>query len=187
VANLPNPIWSLGHSTRSLEELVGILKAFGIETLVDIRTIPRSRTNPQFNQDTFPDDLGNSGIGYKHLKGLGGLRKSKKDSVNLGWTNLSFRGYADYMQTGQFSQTLEELMKLSENRNVAVMCAEAVPWRCHRRLVGDALLVRGYEVREIISRSRFQIHKLTGWAKVSGEMIIYPQDSKQTTISNESA
>jgi uncharacterized protein (DUF488 family) len=174
VPNLPNPIWSLGHSTRSLEELVGILKTFQVGVLADIRTVPRSRTNPQFNQDTFPVALQNSGIEYRHLKGLGGLRKANKDSINLGWTNLSFRGFADYMQTEEFSTALGELMKLSEDRNVAIMCAEAVPWRCHRRLIGDSLLVRGYEVCEIISPTRFQIHKLTEWAKLDGKSITYP-------------
>jgi uncharacterized protein (DUF488 family) len=173
-APVSNPIWSLGHSTRSLEELIRILRTFEIKTLVDIRTIPRSRANPQFNQDTFSSALEEQTIDYKHIKGLGGLRRARKDSINLGWNNLSFRGFADHMQTPEFSSALDELIQMSKNHNSAMMCAEALPWRCHRRLIGDALVVRGHKVREIISPLRFQDHVLTKWARVNEGMITYP-------------
>jgi uncharacterized protein (DUF488 family) len=163
---------TIGHSNRPLEELIGMLQAHGVTTLVDVRTVPKSRHNPQFNREALPAPLEAAGIAYRHMPGLGGLRHAPKDSTNTGWRNASFRGYADYMQTEEFERNLDELLAVPGD--VAVMCAEAVPWRCHRSLVGDALLVRGVEVQDITSKTRVQAHKLTQWAKVKGVEITYP-------------
>ncbi len=167
-------VYTVGHSTRSPDEFLEIVRAFSIETVADIRTIPRSRTNPQYNSEEFRVWLAEAGVEYVHLKDLGGLRKAHKDSVNTGWKNASFRGYADYMQTGQFENALHELLRLSAERTVAIMCAEAVPWRCHRSLVGDALLIRGIEVRDIMSPTAAKPHALTAWAQVDGLRLTYP-------------
>ncbi|MDQ2844274.1 MAG: DUF488 domain-containing protein, partial [Acidobacteriota bacterium] len=140
----------------------------------DIRTVPRSRKNPQYDQESLSSLLANHNIGYVHFKELGGLRHAKKDSVNGAWENASFRGYADYMQTDDFARAMEELVALAAERTTAIMCAEAVPWRCHRSLVGDALLVRGVEVLDIMSEKSAKPHKLTPWARVDGVRITYP-------------
>src|SRR5664279_899333 len=140
----PSPIvLTIGHSTRTLEEFIGLLKAHGATRVVDVRTVPRSRHNPQFNKDSLPGELKKAGLGYVHLPGLGGLRHAKLNSLNVGWRNASVRGYADYMQTPGFEQSLEELIRLAKQERIAIMCDEAVPWRCHRSLIADALLVRG--------------------------------------------
>ncbi len=136
-------IFTIGHSTRTLDEFIGLLKESGVQHVVDIRTIPRSRYNPQFNRETLPDHLVASDIAYTHVAGLGGLRHPRPDSPNRAWRNASFRGFADYMMTGEFRKSLEELMDLAGREVVSLMCAEAVPWRCHRSLIGDALVVRG--------------------------------------------
>ncbi len=167
-------IYTVGHSTRTAEELVELLRAHGIQTLVDIRTVPRSRTNPQFNQDTLPRTLAKEDLRYVHLSRLGGLRRTSKDSPNMGWRNTSFRGYADYMQTDEFTQGLEELRELTKDGPLALMCAEAVRWRCHRSLVADALYARGVEVRHITSRTRAEPHKLTPFAELHGRQVLYP-------------
>ena len=167
-------IYTLGHSTRTQQEFLSILHAFAIGTVVDIRTVPRSRTNPQYDQEEFRRWLGEDDVSYVHLKGLGGLRHARKESVNMGWRNASFRGYADYMQTIEFESALRELISLAGRRTVVLVCAEAVPWRCHRSLVGDALLVRGIEVLDIMSASVSKLHKLTPWARVDGLRIDYP-------------
>lgn len=167
-------IFTIGHGTHSLEEFIGILKAYCVQTLVDVRTIPRSRHNPQFNQETLPRDLKKSGLGYVHMKELGGLRKSRKDSTNLAWKNASFRGFADYMQTEDFEKGLKTLMSLAEKETVAVMCAESVPWRCHRSLIGDALLAKGFVVEDIYTAVSSKKHKMTAWAKVKGKKVSYP-------------
>lgn len=166
--------FTIGHSTRTLEELTGLLREHAVTLLVDVRTVPRSRTNPQFNRDTLPDSLRPSGIAYTHMPGLGGLRKTRPDSVNTGWRNLSFRGYADYMQTPEFAASLDELLALIQRAHVAIMCAEAVPWRCHRSLIADALLVRGVAVFDIVDAKHAPPHKLTPWARVEGTRITYP-------------
>ena len=165
---------TIGHSTRSIEEFIRLLQAHGVECLVDVRTIPRSRHNPQFNADALPISLKAASIGYEHTAALGGLRRAAADSVNAGWRNASFRGYADYMQTPQFVKAVEKLIRLAEKRRLALMCAEAVPWRCHRSLIADALVVRGVEVEHIMSLSRRQPHVMTPFAKVQGEQITYP-------------
>jgi uncharacterized protein (DUF488 family) len=168
------PVFTVGHSTRSAEEFVALLKAHRIESLVDVRTVPRSRHNPQFNRDTLPETLRRAGIEYLHLAELGGLRKAREDSVNTGWHNLSFRGFADYMQTPEFENGLARLMDLANARRATVMCAEAVPWRCHRSLIGDALVARGAEVLELSSMTRAQPHKMTPFARVEGTRVSYP-------------
>jgi uncharacterized protein (DUF488 family) len=168
------PVFTVGHSTRSAEEFVALLKAHGIELLVDVRTVPRSRHNPQFNRDTLPETLGRAGIEYLHLAELGGLRKAREDSTNTGWRNLSFRGFADYMQTPQFENGLARLMDLAKTRRAAVMCAEAVPWRCHRSLIGDALVARGADVFELSGLTRAQPHRMTPFAQVDGTRVSYP-------------
>lgn len=172
----PMTIYTVGHSTRSLEEFVGLLRAHGIGQLVDVRTIPRSRHNPQFNHDTMSAYLRNRRIGYRHLKELGGLRHARADSPNMGWHNASFRGFADYMQTPAFDTALEKLVTLSRRKTTAIMCAEAVPWRCHRSLIGDALVVRGIEVRNIMSLGSATRHSLTAMATVEGTRITYPPE-----------
>jgi uncharacterized protein (DUF488 family) len=144
--------------------------------LVDVRTMPRSRYNPQFNRETLPGSLAAAGIDYLHMPGLGGLRHPRKDSVNTGWRNLSFRGYADYMQTPEFEQHLAELLHEAEGRRTVAMCAEAVPWRCHRSLIADAALARGIPVLHIMSAEKADPHKLTTFARVEGERVTYPSD-----------
>ena len=169
-------VFTLGHSTLPIERFMGVLQIYGIEQLVDIRTIPRSRHNPQFNNSTLAESLSTQHLEYAHIQALGGLRRARKDSPNTGWRNASFRGYADYMQTEEFQDALEGLIHLSRRKRVAIMCAEAVPWRCHRSLVADALSVRGVPVVEILSESSYRMHTLTPFAKVEGVRITYPSD-----------
>jgi uncharacterized protein (DUF488 family) len=164
-------VFTIGHSTHPLEKFVQMLAAHGIEQLVDVRTIPKSRHNPQFNSDALERTLP---IVYRHMPGLGGLRRPRKDSINLGWKNASFRGYADYMQTREFDENLERLIELAGERRTAIMCAEAVPWRCHRSLIGDALLARGLEVEDILSESSRKPHRYTPFARVEGTRVTYP-------------
>jgi uncharacterized protein (DUF488 family) len=144
---------------------------------VDVRTVPRSRHNPQFNKASLPRSLRKAGLEYVHAPGLGGLRHANRDSANVGWRNASFRGYADYMQTPEFAQSLEELIRLASQGRIVLMCAEAVPWRCHRSLIADALLVRGIRTEDIMSATRRQVHTLTPFAKVRGTAITYPADT----------
>lgn len=167
-------LYTIGHSTRPLDELVELLRSFGVGTLADIRTIPRSRRNPQFEIRSLAVDLPAAGIRYVHLARLGGLRHPRKDSPNMAWRNESFRGYADYMQTGEFEAGLAELRELAEDGTAAIMCAEAVPWRCHRSLVADVLTARGATVEHIMARGHANPHRLTGFAQVHGEEIVYP-------------
>jgi uncharacterized protein (DUF488 family) len=168
------PIFTIGHSTRPIEEFINLLQAHGVEQLIDIRTIPRSRTNPQFNREALPESLAAAGIGYRHMPSLGGLRHARPDSLNTAWRNASFRGYADYMQTPEFAAAVEKLMALGRDKQTAVMCAEAVPWRCHRSLVGDALTARGIPVEDIMSATRRPLHTLTPFAQVEGTRVWYP-------------
>ena len=170
-------VFTVGHSTRELAEFIRLLQAHGVTRIADVRSIPRSRHNPQFNQDTLPDALKAAGIGYAHLPGLGGLRHARADSPNLGWRNASFRGFADYMQTEEFAESLEQLIELAKREHVALMCAEAVPWRCHRSLIADALTVRGIPVEDIMSVTQRRPHILTPWAQVEGRRIIYPAEA----------
>jgi uncharacterized protein (DUF488 family) len=167
-------ILTVGHSTRSIEEFLVILAAHGVEQLCDIRTIPKSRRNPQFARDELAASCARAGIAYEHLPGLGGLRHPRKDSINTAWRNDSFRGYADYMQTPEFERSLDELIELASERRTAIMCAEAVPWRCHRSLVADALTARGIAVEHIMSAKSRKAHTYTPYAKVDGERVTYP-------------
>jgi uncharacterized protein (DUF488 family) len=171
----PLTIYTIGHSTRSFEEFLHLLRAHGVQQVVDVRTVPRSRRNPQFNRETLPETLAEAGIAYAHLPELGGLRKPRPDSTNDAWENASFRGYADYMQTPEFAAGLEHLLGLARELATAVMCAEAVPWRCHRSLIGDALLARGHGVEDILSPTRRSPHKMTRFAQVNGENVTYPK------------
>ncbi len=168
-------IFTIGHSTHTLSQFIELLKHYGITCLVDIRTIPRSRHTPQFNEKEFSNALKHVHIKYTHLAELGGLRHAHKDSINTAWHNASFRGFADYMQTKEFSAGIATLLALAQHDQVAIMCAEAVPWRCHRSLVGDALLVRGINVEDIFSLTSVKPHILTPWAQVEGTNITYPQ------------
>jgi uncharacterized protein (DUF488 family) len=170
-------LWTIGHSNRALEEVIGMLGAHGIEVLVDVRSVPRSRHNPQFNRETLPGELAAAGIEYRHMGGLGGLRKARQDSINTGWRNDSFRGYADYMETAEFGANLDALLRLAGERRAAVMCAEAVPWRCHRSLISDAVTARGGEVRHIMSAEKADGHRMTPFARVEGGKVSYPAES----------
>ena len=168
--------FTIGHSTRPIEDFLAMLAGHEISRLVDVRTIPRSRTNPQFNKDTLPASLKKTKIAYAHVAELGGLRKPKANSPNAAWRNLSFRGYADHMQTEEFASGLEKLFEWMKKDRIAIMCAEAVPWRCHRSLIADALTVRGVRVEEIVSAKKTQVHKMTPFAKVRGTTITYPEE-----------
>ncbi|HKF48441.1 MAG TPA: DUF488 domain-containing protein [Terracidiphilus sp.] len=175
-------LYTIGHSTHSIEEFVALLKAHGVEHLVDVRSIPKSRHCPQFNADALESSLGGAGIGYTLLKTLGGRRHSRKTSINTGWRNASFRGYADYMSTSGFAEGLAELIAIAEKSPTAIMCAEAVPWRCHRSLIADAMVVRGWEAREIISAAEPREHRLTPFLKVVDGRITYPQPDELNFI-----
>jgi uncharacterized protein (DUF488 family) len=173
---------TIGHSTHPIEEFIAMLQAHGILRLVDVRTIPKSRHNPQFERDALALSLASTGIEYTHLPGLGGLRHPHKDSINTGWRNASFRGYADYMQTPDFAANLERLIELASERPTAIMCAEAVPWRCHRSLIADSLSVRGIDVQEILSATKTQPHSLTPFARVQGHQVTYPGQPAQISL-----
>lgn len=171
----PLVVFTIGHSTRPFAELLSLLQTHEVARVIDVRTIPRSRHNPQFGIDQLAPALERAGIGYTHLAGLGGLRHPRPDSINTGWRNASFRGYADYMQTPAFASYLDECLALARRERVALMCAEAVPWRCHRSLIADALIVRGIDVRDITGAGPARPHALTPFARVDGVRITYPQ------------
>jgi uncharacterized protein (DUF488 family) len=178
----PSPlVMTIGHSTHTIEEFIGLLQAHGATCVVDVRTVPRSWHNPQFNRALLPGSLTKAGLGYVHLPELGGLRHARRDSPNVGWRNASFRGYADYMQTPEFEKALDKLIELANQDRIALMCAEAVPWRCHRSLIADALSVRGIRTEDIMSLTRRQIHSLTPFAKVRGTAITYPAEASGST------
>ncbi len=170
----PEPILTVGHSTRPLDDFVEILKLHGVTRVIDVRAIPRSRLNLQFNKDTLLTVLGAQGIGYLHMAGLGGLRHSRRDSANQGWLNTAFMAFADYMQSPEFQENIEALIRLSEMDRLALMCAEAVPWRCHRSLIADALTIREIPVEHIVGPGSRRPHVLTAFASVSGYRITYP-------------
>ena len=168
------PIFSIGHGTRTLEAFVQVLHSFEVDLVVDVRTIPRSRHNPQYNMDTLPGGLAEYGIGYHHASALGGLRKVRHDSPNTGWRNASFRGFADYMLTPEFEAGLLGLLARVSGRKAVLMCAETLPWRCHRSLIADALLLRGTSVLHIFGDGNAKPHVVTPWARVEGMTITYP-------------
>ena len=167
-------VWTIGHSTRSLDALVALLHAHGITRIADVRRFPRSRRHPHVNTEALTRDLPAAGIAYRHLPGLGGFRRARKDSRNMGWRNPNFRGYADYMETDEFAGHLATLLDEAGAGRTAIMCAEAVPWRCHRSLISDALLARGVEVRHILGEAPAEAHALTAGARIEGTRVTYP-------------
>lgn len=171
---------TIGHSTLPVEVFLAILRENKVAMLADIRTVPKSRHNPQFAQENLEPALATAGIEYRWFRELGGLRHTRKDSINTGWRNASFRGYADYMQTPEFASALDGLLKTVPEAHTALMCAEAVPWRCHRSLVADALTVRGIPVEEITytakGKSHRAPHKMTSFARVEGGRLWYPPE-----------
>jgi uncharacterized protein (DUF488 family) len=170
----PIVVLTVGHSTRPLAAFIALLSGHSVSRLIDVRTVPRSRHNPQFNRDTLPAALKDAGIRYAHAAGLGGFRHTHPGSLNMGWRNLSFRGFADYMQTPEFAQHLAALIDEATHDRITLMCAEAVPWRCHRSLIADALTLHGIRAEEIINATRLQVHTLTSFAQVDGVVITYP-------------
>ncbi|MGP5196958.1 DUF488 domain-containing protein [Arthrobacter rhombi] len=172
----PPTLHTVGHSTHPVEEFVELLRAHGVQRIVDVRTVPKSRHNPQFGIDQLPASLAGYGLDYQRIESLGGLRHTTKASPNTGWRNASFRGYADYMQTPEFDAGIQQLVASTAERPVAIMCAEAVPWRCHRSMIGDAMLVRGFEVLDIFSPTKATAHTLTSFAQVEGTTITYPPE-----------
>ena len=184
----PLVVFTIGHSTRALAEFLRLLKAHGVQRVIDVRTIPRSRHNPQFNRDQLSRALHSARIHYRHMPGLGGLRHARLDSANTGWRNVSFRGYADYMPTSMFEDSLARCIELAKRERVVLMCAEAVPWRCHRSLIADALIVRRIDAREITGGIRTRPHALTPWALVNGTHVTYPSERAESDpISHEAA
>ena len=177
-------VLTIGHSTRTWKVFLDLLRAYRVERVIDVRSIPRSRHNPQFDQETLRTKLRAARIGYVHLRKLGGLRHARRDSSNMGWRNSSFRGFADYMQTSEFDAGLQRLIKLAGQKRSALMCAEAVPWRCHRSLVGDALTVRGIRVEDIMGKTRCRLHSVTSFGRVLGNRITYPiSDASRLSLS----
>jgi len=166
-------LYSIGHSTRAEDDFVTLLAAYGVGGVADVRTIPRSRRHPQFGAERLRERLERDGIEYRHIPGLGGLRRPRPDSPNGAWTNLAFRAYADHMETQEFAAGLEALLSLAAERVVAFMCAEALWWRCHRRLVADALLARDAHVRHILSRTEAPPHELPPFARLIGGRVAY--------------
>ncbi len=179
-------MFTIGHSTLPIAVFVGALKDRGVQRLVDVRTVPRSRHNPQFGTEELAASLAESGIEYCWMAQLGGLRRARKDSINVGWRNLNFRGYADYMQTETFAAALTELASMVSETPTAIMCAEAVPWRCHRSLIADAMVVRKYPVEDIFvsaaGKATSNLHKLTPFAKVEGTRLWYPENPAQEEL-----
>jgi uncharacterized protein (DUF488 family) len=167
-------LWTVGHSTRALEEFLELLSAHGIRHLVDVRLIPYSRRNPQYHTEALAESLKEASLTYHRLPSLGGRRRSRPDSINTGWRNASFRGYADYMATPAFEQGLEELIRIAGPAITAIMCAEAVPWRCHRSLIADVLVSRGWNVRHIMTPAKATLHTLTSFARVKDGRLTYP-------------
>lgn len=172
-------VYTIGHSTRALDQFLALLHAHAIRQLADVRTVPRSRRHPHFTCESLQESLPAAGIAYRHMPGLGGLRKPRRDSRNAGWRVEGFRGYADYMETSEFAQALDELVEWTargdaDGRRTAVMCAESVWWRCHRQLIADALVARGIEVRHISSERAAAVHTLTSFARLNEQKVSYP-------------
>ena len=168
-------VLTVGHSTRTIEQFLELMRSSGVDRVADVRRFVRSRRNPQFNADVLAAALQESDIGYTHLPGLGGRRRPQEDSPNTGWRNLSFRGYADHLTTAEFREDFERLVGLCEREVVCLMCAEVVPWRCHRRIISDKLLLRGFAVEHVIGEGSRREHTLTPWAEVvDGTELIYP-------------
>jgi len=181
----PPILFTIGHSTHSIEEFLALLDAHGIRHLVDVRSIPKSRHVPQFNSEALASSLKTAGIGYTHLKDLGGRRHSRKDSINTGWRNTSFRGYADYMATAQFAEGLIALIEIARTTPTAIMCAEAVPWRCHRSLIADALILKGWQVRDILTAAQPAEHKTTPFLVSVNGRPTYPDPNELSSLFNK--
>ena len=179
-------LFTIGHSTHSIEEFIALLKAHGVHHLVDVRSIPKSRHVPQFNTDALASSLNAAGFAYTHLKALGGRRHSRKDSINTGWRNTSFRGYADYMATPQFAEGLAALSQIAGTTPTAIMCAEAVSWRCHRSLISDALMLKGWDVRDILTTTPATQHKTTPFLKVVDGQPTYPDPNESASLFDSS-
>ena len=177
-----NEVYTVGHSTHPIEEFIELLEAHSIAQLIDVRKIPRSRRNPQFNSEALAASVQAKGIAYKHMPELGGLRHARRDSINTDWRNASFRGYADYMQTPEFQAAVQALIDVSAGTPTAIMCAEAVPWKCHRSLIGDALLARGIRVLDILSPTKAAPHALTPFARVNGTEVTYPGKDQENLL-----
>lgn len=171
---MPEPWFTIGHSTRTLADFVALLRAWHVDAVADVRTAPRSRHNPQFEGDELALTLPAAGIAYIRMPALGGWRRPKPDSTNTGWRVASFRGYADYMESDDFHAAIDALLEYAAGRCVVVLCAEAVPWRCHRSLIADALVARGYDVRDIMSATNAPEHRLPAFARVDGDRLRYP-------------
>jgi uncharacterized protein (DUF488 family) len=172
-------IHTVGHSTRAIEEFLELLRAHSIAQLIDVRKIPHSRRNPQFGAGALAATLSSNGIIYEHMPELGGLRRAHSDSINTAWRNASFRGYADYMQTPEFQAALQKLIDLSAGKQTVIMCAEAVPWKCHRSLIGDALVARGIRVLDIMSATKAEPHALPTFARIEGTEVTYPGKDRE--------
>ena len=181
----PSLVLTIGHSNRPIEDFIDLLWSNEVARVLDVRTVPRSRHNPQFNIDALPATLEKVAISYTHLAGLGGLRRSQADSSNTGWRNLSFRGYADYMQSAEFAENVDRVVEMARRERCVLMCAEAVPWRCHRSLIGDALLVRGVRVEDIMGPKSRRPHVLTRFARVEGSRITYPPEDGAGEVAEE--
>lgn len=175
-------VYTIGHSTRTIEDFIKLIKTYRIKMVVDVRTIPGSHHNPQYNEELLNNSLNEHNISYKRMKGLGGLRHTTKMSMNNAWKNSSFRSYADYMQTSEFAKSIKHLIKIAKEKQIALMCAEAVPWRCHRSLIGDALVIRNIIVEDIISEKSCKPHKLTQFAHVVRNTITYPKVGKEKLV-----
>ncbi len=171
----PPIIFTIGHSTRPLKDFIQILNAYKVGVLADIRRVPRSKHNPQFDQETFRERLKEAGLQYIPMPGLGGFRRAHPDSKNLAWRSPGFRGFADYMESREFEENLKELLRIANQKRTSVMCAEALPWRCHRSLLADALTIRGLQVEHILSLTQSQPHKLHPCAKVVEGVLTYPK------------
>ena len=170
-------VFTIGHSTRALDEFIALLQAHGVETLVDVRRFPASRRHPHFNGEALAASLRAAGIEYVHEEALGGRRPALADSQNAGWREKGFRGYADYTATPEFGAALARLQSHATARRVCIMCAEAVPWRCHRRLIADALVARGVRVQHILSAERADAHELPEFARLQDDgHVVYPAD-----------
>jgi uncharacterized protein (DUF488 family) len=167
-------VFTIGHSNRPLDEFLRMLRAHGVDLLVDVRTMPRSRQNPQFNRETLPEALAAAHVEYRHMPGLGGLRHPRKDSINTAWQNASFRGYADYMQTPEFERNVDELVQIATGHTTAIMCAESLPWRCHRSMIADALTARSIAMHHIMTAEKADLHKLRDFAQVHDGRVTYP-------------
>jgi uncharacterized protein (DUF488 family) len=175
----PTTIWTIGHSTRPIEELLGLLSGARMETIADVRSFPGSRKYPQYGKEALAATLAAHGIGYDWLPALGGRRRVSPDSPNIAWRNASFRGYADYMSSPEFAQGLRQLIQLASQARTAIMCAEAVWWRCHRSMIADALSVRGIKVVHILDAKHSVVHPMTSPARVVGGTLTYVADLRE--------